>query len=121
VCQASEALVAESVKRWKIEEDVVDDITCVVVFVNVPPPTSSVGGAGAGVGAGKPTAATPAAVVAPSGTDHGATDVDTIQLIPSGKGGAAHSRDPSGEVPTVNPMMVARAPGAVGASAPGPR
>lgn len=32
--------MAESLTRWKREEDVVDDITCVVVFLNWEPPAA---------------------------------------------------------------------------------
>jgi hypothetical protein len=31
---AADALVNESVKRWSREEDVIDDITCVIVQFN---------------------------------------------------------------------------------------
>jgi hypothetical protein len=124
--QASEALVAESVKRWKSEEDVVDDITCVVVFLHTTPAPSATPAPGVGpgstpsltssnAGAGAGAAPGPGAVVAPAAgaplPDHGGTDVDTIQLIPRGPGGlGSHDRVPSGDIPTVNPMVVARAP-----------
>ncbi len=39
--QACDALVAESVRRWKMEEDVVDDITAVVVFFNIRGPANA--------------------------------------------------------------------------------
>ena len=34
-------MVAEAVRRWKQEEDVVDDITAVVVYINVRAPAAS--------------------------------------------------------------------------------
>ena len=34
--KAAEALIKESYKKWKQEENVVDDITCVVIFLNFP-------------------------------------------------------------------------------------
>ena len=38
--QAAEALVKESFKRWKKEEEVIDDITCIVVFLDMQPGSS---------------------------------------------------------------------------------
>lgn len=38
--RACEALVALSVERWKEEEDVIDDITVVVAFVDIPEPAA---------------------------------------------------------------------------------
>ena len=32
---AAESLVREAFKRWKKEEDVIDDITCIVIFLDV--------------------------------------------------------------------------------------
>lgn len=32
---AAESLVRESFKRWKKEEDVIDDITCIVIFLDI--------------------------------------------------------------------------------------
>ena len=32
---AAEALVREAYRRWKSEEDVIDDITCVILFLDV--------------------------------------------------------------------------------------
>lgn len=32
---AAEALVRESFKKWRQEEDVIDDITCIVIFLDV--------------------------------------------------------------------------------------
>lgn len=34
--KAADALVAESVKRWNLEEDVVDDTTVIILFLNYP-------------------------------------------------------------------------------------
>ena len=34
---AAESLVRESFKRWKKEEDVIDDIPCIVIFLDVKP------------------------------------------------------------------------------------
>jgi serine/threonine protein phosphatase PrpC len=31
---AAEKIVEESIKRWKQEDDVVDDVTCIVIFFN---------------------------------------------------------------------------------------
>jgi len=51
--KACDALVAESVKRWNLEEDVVDDTTVVILFLRYPKGVAkkkrrSTGGAGAG-------------------------------------------------------------------------
>ena len=32
---AAEALVREAYRRWKLEEEVIDDITCVILFLDV--------------------------------------------------------------------------------------
>jgi serine/threonine protein phosphatase PrpC len=31
--KAAEALIRESLKKWKQEENVVDDITCIIIFL----------------------------------------------------------------------------------------
>lgn len=33
--KAAEALIRESLKRWKQEENVVDDITCIIIFLTI--------------------------------------------------------------------------------------
>ncbi len=78
--QACEALVAESVKRWRREEDVVDDTTCVVLFLN------SHGDVATGT---------------ISTTDR--SDVPPGSSVPSGGG----HRTSVGDVPTVNPFITA--------------
>lgn len=32
---AAETLVREAFKKWKMEEEVIDDITCVVIFLDI--------------------------------------------------------------------------------------
>lgn len=34
---AAESLVRDALRRWRSREDVVDDITCVILFLDVPP------------------------------------------------------------------------------------
>jgi serine/threonine protein phosphatase PrpC len=50
---AAESLVREAFKRWKKEEDVIDDITCIVIFLDVKPnaPPVSTNGSAANVSA----------------------------------------------------------------------
>lgn len=33
--KAAEALIKESLKKWKSEENVVDDITCIIIFLSI--------------------------------------------------------------------------------------
>jgi len=33
--KAAEALIRESLRRWKKEENVVDDITCIIIFLSL--------------------------------------------------------------------------------------
>lgn len=33
--KAAEALIRESLKKWKTEENVVDDITCIIIFLSI--------------------------------------------------------------------------------------
>eukprot|EP00753_Platysulcus_tardus_P003910 PLAT12502.26.p1 GENE.PLAT12502.26~~PLAT12502.26.p1 ORF type:complete len:449 (+),score=214.05 PLAT12502.26:65-1411(+) len=54
---ACDALVEEAVRRWNVEEDVVDDITCIVVFLKYPPPSAAGDAAAAASGGGSAAAA----------------------------------------------------------------
>jgi serine/threonine protein phosphatase PrpC len=33
--KAAEALIKEALKRWKQEENVVDDITCIIIYLSI--------------------------------------------------------------------------------------
>ncbi len=33
--KAAEALIREALKRWKQEENVVDDITCIIIYLSI--------------------------------------------------------------------------------------
>ena len=33
--KAAEALIREALKKWKEEENVVDDITCIIIFLSI--------------------------------------------------------------------------------------